>query len=76
MHNVPYAQHPGYQKTIVAFKSQFYWLRMKKYVVDFIFKCLACQKVKVEHRHLDCLLQPLSIPKWKWEFVRMDFCIF
>jgi hypothetical protein len=30
MHNVPYARHPGYQKTIAAVKSQYYWPDMKK----------------------------------------------
>ena len=58
MHNVTYAGYPGYQKTIAAVKSQYYWLGMKKEVVDFIFKCLECQKVKAEHRHPTTLLQP------------------
>jgi hypothetical protein len=56
MHNVPYAGHPGYQKTIAAVKSQYYWLGMKKKVVDFIAKCLECQKVKAKHRHPTGLL--------------------
>jgi hypothetical protein len=73
MNNVPYAGHPGYQKTIATVKSQYYWLGMKKEVADFIAKCLECQKVKVEHRHLDDFLQPLPIPKWKWEVVTMYF---
>jgi hypothetical protein len=73
MHNVPYAGHPGYQKTIAAVKSQYYWPGMKKEVVDFIAKCLECQKVKVEHIHPVGLLQPLPIPEWKWEVVTMDF---
>jgi hypothetical protein len=30
MHNVPYAGHPRYQKTIVSFKSQYFWLGMKR----------------------------------------------
>ena len=30
MHNVLYVGHPGYQKTIVAVKSQYYWPDMKK----------------------------------------------
>jgi hypothetical protein len=30
MHNVPYAGHPGYQKIVVAVKSQYYWPSMKK----------------------------------------------
>jgi hypothetical protein len=30
MHNVPYVGHPGYQKTIAAVRSQFFWPGMKK----------------------------------------------
>jgi hypothetical protein len=52
MHNVPYAGHPGYHKTISTVKSQYYWPGMKKEIADFIDKCLECQKLKVEHRHL------------------------
>jgi hypothetical protein len=73
MHNVPYVGHPGYQKTITAIKSQYYWPGMKKEIVDFIARCLEFQKVKVEHRHLVGFLQPLPIPEWKWEVVTMDF---
>ena len=25
MHNVPYAGHPGYQKTIATVRNQFFW---------------------------------------------------
>ena len=42
---------------------------MKKEVVDFIAKCLECQKVKAKHRHPTGFLQPLPIPEWKWEVV-------
>jgi hypothetical protein len=73
MHNVPYAGHLGYQKTITTVKSQYYWPDMKKELADFIAKCLECQKVKVEHRHPVGLLQTLPIPEWKWEVVTMDF---
>ena len=58
MHNVPYAGHPGYEKTIAVVKSQYYWPDMKKEVDDFIVKCLECQKVKIEHRHPSGFLQP------------------
>ena len=34
---------------------------------------MECQKVKVEHRHLAGLLQPLTILEWKWDVVTMDF---
>jgi hypothetical protein len=65
MHNIPYVGHPGYHKTIAVVKSQHYWSGMKREVIEYIAKCLECQKVKVEHRHLFGLLQPLPIPKWK-----------
>jgi hypothetical protein len=73
MHNVPYAGHPGYHKTISVVKSQYYWPVMKREIYDFIAKCLECQRVKAEHRHLAGLLQPLPIPEWKWELGTMDF---
>ena len=50
MHKVPYVGHPGYQKKIIVVKKKYYWLRMQKEFVDFISRCLECQKVKVEHR--------------------------
>ena len=46
---------------------------MKKDVVRFVEKCLTCQQVKVEHQRPTRTLQPLEIPKWKWEQITMDF---
>jgi transposase InsO family protein len=46
---------------------------MKKDVVDYISRCMECQRVKAEHRHPTGLLQPLPIPKKKWEVVTIDF---
>jgi hypothetical protein len=34
---------------------------------------MECQRLKVEHRHLVGLLQPLPIPEKKWEVVTIDF---
>jgi hypothetical protein len=73
MHDFPYAGHPGYQKTITAVRSQFFWLGMKKDVADYIARCMECQKVKAEHRHPMGLLHPLPIPEKKWEVITMDF---
>jgi len=61
-----YVEHPSYQKKIEAARSQFFWLGVKKDVVDYISRCMECQRVKVEHRHPIDLLQPLPIPKKKW----------
>ena len=48
---------------------------MKKDVAYYSARCMECQKVKVEHRHLAGLLQPLPIPEKKWEVITMDFII-
>ena len=66
MHNVPYAEHPEYQKTVAAVKSHYFYPSMKKEIVEYIARCMECQKVKAEHRHPAGFLQPLPILEWKW----------
>jgi hypothetical protein len=58
---------------VVVVKSHYYWPGMKKEIVEYIARCMECQKVKDEHRHPTGLLQPLPIAEWKWEVVTMDF---
>jgi len=73
MHKVHYVGHPGYQKTIVALKNQYYCPCMKYKVATFIARCLEIQKVKGEHKQPTVLLQHFPVHEWKWEFVTMDF---
>jgi hypothetical protein len=73
MHNVTYVGHPGYQKTVAAVKSHYFWPDMKKEIAEYIARCMECQKVKAKHRHPAGLLQALPIPEWKWEVITMDF---
>jgi hypothetical protein len=68
-----YSGHPGYQKTMETVKIHYFWLGMKKEIIEYIARCMECQKFKAEHRHPAVLLQPLPIPEWKWEVVAMDF---
>jgi hypothetical protein len=30
MHNMTYVGHPGYQKSVAAVRSKYFWLNMKK----------------------------------------------
>ena len=46
---------------------------MKMEVAEFVSKCLVCQQVKAPRQKPAGLLQPLSVPEWKWENVSMDF---
>jgi hypothetical protein len=53
-----------------------YWLYgMKCEVAEYIALCDTCQRVKVEHQRPVGLLQPLRVPKWKWEEIGMDFIV-
>ena len=73
LHKIPYTGHPGYQKMITTTRKQFYWHGLKKYIDEYLAKCIECQQVKAEHRHPIGLLQPLPISEWKWETISMDF---
>ena len=42
MHNVPYAGHPGYQKTVATVKSQYFWPGMKREIAEYIARCMEC----------------------------------
>jgi hypothetical protein len=46
---------------------------MKRKIAFYIARCDVCQRVKAEHQRPAGLLQPLKVPLWKWEEVRMDF---
>lgn len=68
----PYSCHPSYLKMIKNIKKKYYCLILKKEIVKYITKCLNCQQVKVQCRHLARLLQTIPIHNWKWEVISMD----
>ncbi|KAH0653103.1 hypothetical protein KY290_031391 [Solanum tuberosum] len=56
-------------------KRFYWWPGMKKDIAEFVAKCQNCQQVKYEHQRPIGLLQRMSIPKWKWERIAMDFVV-
>ena len=72
-HEPPLAAHPGYHKMFASLKSNFFWPKMKKDTLEYVKKCLVCQKVKAERIKLPGKLHPLAIPEMKWECISMDF---
>ena len=67
--------HPGATKMYQDLKKMFWWSGIKKVMVEFVARCLVCQKTKVEHRKPYGELQSLDVPEWKWESISMDFVI-
>jgi hypothetical protein len=67
--------HPGATKMYQDLKKIFWWAGMKKDIAEFVYACLICQKSKVEHQKPSGLMQPLSIPEWKWDSISMDFVV-
>jgi hypothetical protein len=74
-HNSKYSIHSGSIKMYHDMKAQCWWTRMKHDTARYVVECDTCQRVKADHmRHIG-LLQPLSIPVWKWEDISMDFIV-
>lgn len=48
---------------------------MRKDIAKFVPRCLTCQQVHTKHKHPGGLLQTLLVPKWKWEWITMDFVV-
>jgi hypothetical protein len=48
---------------------------MKCETTRYVSKCDTCQKVKTDYMKLRGLLQPLSIPDWKWDNISTDFIV-
>ncbi|KAA0043136.1 putative Retrotransposon protein [Cucumis melo var. makuwa] len=72
-HSSPFSMHPGSTKMYQDLKRVYWWRNMKRQVAEFVSKCLVCRQVKAPRQKPAGLLQPLSVPEWKWENVSMDF---
>ena len=72
-HNTKYTMHPGGNKIYQDLKQHYWWPGMKKDITEYVAKCLTCQQVKAEHQVPSGLLQPISVPEWKWDRITMDF---
>jgi hypothetical protein len=56
-------------------KLSYWWYEMKHDIAEYVALCDTYQRVKEEHRRPAGLLQPLKVPKWKWEEIGMDFIV-
>ncbi|XP_024022408.1 uncharacterized protein LOC112091901 [Morus notabilis] len=46
---------------------------MKNDIREYVSECVTCLRIKAEHQKPAGELQPLPIPRWKWEHITMDF---
>jgi hypothetical protein len=46
---------------------------MKKEIAAYVARCDTYYRVKAIHMRSARLLQPLSVPSWKWDDISMDF---
>ena len=58
-HGGPFSIHPGSTKMYRDLKMSFWVSGMKRDVLEFVTKCLVCQRVKAEHQVPSGLLQPI-----------------
>jgi hypothetical protein len=72
-HTLRYSIHPRSTKMYHDLSQQFWWTRMKCEAARYISECDSCWKVKADYIKPGGLLQPLSIPEWKWDDISMNF---
>lgn len=65
--------HHGTTKMYQDLRKLFWWSGMKEEIAKFVYSCLTCQKSKNEHQKPSGLMKLLSIPKWKWDSISMNF---
>jgi hypothetical protein len=73
-HSSKLSIHPSSSKMYQDLKSNYWWTKMKKEIVAYVARCDNYCRVKAIHMKPG-LLQPLSIPGWKWEEIVMDFFV-
>jgi hypothetical protein len=65
-HLSKFSMHPGSTKMYQDLRQNFWWTRMKREIAKYVSECDICQRVKASHLKIAGVLQPLTIPSWKW----------
>jgi hypothetical protein len=74
-HLSKFSIHPGSTKMYQDIKKNFWWSNMKVDVAKYVAECDTCHRVKASHLKSAGVLQPLTIPLWKWDDISMDFIV-
>jgi hypothetical protein len=73
-HSSKLSIHLGSSKMYHDLKPHYWWTKMRKEIAAYVARCDICYRVKAMHMKAG-LLQPLSIPGWKWEEISMNFIV-
>ena len=71
-HDSPLSGHLGITKTTERIMRTYYWNHLREDVKKYVKSCIPCQSNKSTNQSPAGLLQPLPIPKKKWEQVTLD----
>jgi hypothetical protein len=63
--------HLGSSKMYQELRPHYWWTKMKKQIAAYVARCDTCCGVKDLHMRRAGLLQPLSVPDWK--YISIDF---
>jgi hypothetical protein len=74
-HKSKFSIHPGVTKMYQDLIKNFWWSNMKVDIANYVAECDTCHRMKPSHLKLAGVLQPLSIPMWKWDDIIMDFIV-
>jgi hypothetical protein len=74
-HMSKFSIHPGSTKMYKNLKQNFWWSNMKVDIAKYVAECDTCHRMKASHLKSAGILQPLSIPMWKWDDISMDFIV-
>jgi hypothetical protein len=74
-HTSRYSIHPDSTKMYHDLRQQFWWTRMKHEIARYVSGCETYRKVKADYMKPRGLLQPLSVPDWKWDDISMDLIV-
>jgi hypothetical protein len=74
-HLSKFSIHPGSTKMYQDLRKNFWWSNMKVDIAKYVAECDTCHRVKASHLKSDGVLQPLTIPLWKWDDISMDFIV-
>jgi hypothetical protein len=74
-HKSKFSIHPGSTKMYQDLKQNFWWSNMKVDIAKYVAECDTFHWMKANHLKSAGVLQPLSIPMWKWDDISMDFIV-